>query len=84
MKYCLITFRSVTPAQKAEQALRRAGLECALGRTSRQMEELGCGYSLRVRAVDAARAAAVLRQHQVGYRKVYLLSENGVTEELMV
>lgn len=84
MKYCLITFRSVTPAQRAEQVLRRMGIECALGRTPRQMEELGCGYSLRIRPVDAARAVTALRQHQVNYRKVYLFSENGLMEEMTV
>ena len=84
MKYCLITFRSVTPAQRGESVLRKAGIDCALGRTPRQMEELGCGYSLRLRPVDAARAAVVLRQQQIQFRKVYLWSENGALEELSV
>ena len=64
MKYCLITFRSVTPAQRGEGILRKAGIDCALGRTPRQMEEQGCGYSLRLRPVDASRGAMLLRQQQ--------------------
>ena len=84
MKYCLITFRSVTPAQRGESMLRRVGIDCVLTRTPRAMEEQGCGYSLRLRPVDAARAAAVLRQHQISYRKIYLYSENGQMEEIAV
>ena len=84
MKYCLITFRSVTPAQRGESILRRAGIDCALSRTPRQMEEQGCGYSLRLRPVDGARAAAILRQQQVSFRKVYLWAENNLLEEMLV
>lgn len=83
MKYCLITFRSVTPAQRGESALRRAGVDCTLGRTPRQMEEQGCGYSLRLRPSDAVRAAAILRQQQIQFRKVYLWSENNTLLEEM-
>jgi hypothetical protein len=84
MKYCLITFRSVTPAQRGESILRRAGIDCALSRTPRQMEEQGCGYSLRLRPVDGARAAAILRQQQVSFRKAYLWAENNLLEEMLV
>lgn len=82
MKMCLITFRSVTPAQRGEAILRRAGLECNLQRTPRWMEEQGCGYSLRVRCQDVTVAAELLRKHQVSYRKLYLRKENGGVEEI--
>ena len=84
MKYCLITFRSVTPAQQGERTLRKAGIDCTLSRTPRQMEEQGCGYSLRLRPVDAARGAMLLRQQQISFRRVYLWTENGPLEELAV
>ena len=84
MKHCLITFRSVTPAQRGETVLRRAGVECALSRTPRFMEEQGCGYSLRLRPIDGARAAAILRQQQIAFRKVYLWTEGGLAEEMVV
>lgn len=82
MKYGLITFRSVTPAQLGEAVLRRAGLSCSLQRTPRWMEEQGCGYSLRVRYMDAAKCTQLLRQESVSFRKVYLLRENGTYEEM--
>lgn len=84
MKSCLITFRSVTPAQRGEAVLRRAGLECSLQRTPRWMEEQGCGYSLRVRCQDAVAAVELLRSNQISYRKLYLRRENGSVEEMAV
>lgn len=82
MIFCMITFRSVTPAQRGESALRRAGLECSVQRTPRWMEEQGCGYSLKVRSVDAASCVELLRAAQVPFRKVYLRKENGMIEEM--
>lgn len=81
MEYCLITFRSVTPAQRGEGALRRSGLSCTLQRTPKWMEEQGCGYSLRVRPADVENAVSILRKQRIAYRKVYHY-EQGQGEEL--
>ena len=82
MKFCYITFRSVTIAQKGEGILRRAGVFCTLQRTPRWMEEQGCGYSLRLRYTDAQQAVKHLQQAGISYRKIYLLRDNGSFEEL--
>ena len=82
MKFCMITFRSVTPAQRGEGLLRRARLDCSIQRTPRWMEEQGCGYSLRVKCEDVMGALELLRAHDVPFRKVYLRRENGKVEEL--
>lgn len=82
MKYCIITFRSVTPAQRGEELLRRAGVSCSVRRTPKWMEEQGCGYSIRVRYQETHRCVALLRENQVPLRKVYLLRESGAAEEL--
>ena len=82
MKFCMITFRSVTPAQRGEGLLRRAGLDCNIQRTPRWMEEQGCGYSMRIRCQDVMPALEVLRANDVSFRKVYLRRESGKMEEL--
>ena len=84
MKYCLITFRSVTPAQRGERVLNRAGVRCTLSRTPKWMEQQGCGYSLRVTVAEAPEAARLLREERVDFRKIYLLHENGRGEELQL
>ena len=84
MMQCMITFRSVTPAQRGESALRRAGLDCSLRRTPRKMEEQGCGYSLILPCTQMGRAVELLRQQGIAYRKVYPLGENGKPEETML
>ena len=82
MKFCMITFRSITPAQRGEGLLRRGGLECNIYRTPRWMEEQGCGYCLRVRCQDVMPALELLRAQDISFRKVYLRRENGKMEEL--
>ena len=82
MKNCIITFRSVTPAQRAEATLRRAGVNCTIQRTPKWMEEKGCGYSLRLNCQDLMAASVLLRQAGISYRKAYSLGDNGTPEEL--
>ena len=82
MNNCMITFRSVTPAQRAEGLLRRAGLHCALQRTPRWMEEQGCGYSLRMNCQEITQALDLLRARDIPFRKAYLAREGGKMEEL--
>lgn len=82
MKKCMITFRSVTPAQRAEGLLRRAGVECALQRTPKWMEERGCGYSVRLNCRDIMTASLMLREAGIGFRKAYALTDGDAPEEL--
>ena len=74
----LITFRSVTPAQRGESLLRGHGIDCALRRTPRWMEEQGCGYSLFVK--DGMGAVSFLRKHQIPFRKIYRKTEQQTEE----
>ena len=82
MKKCMITFRSVTPAQRAEGVLKRSGISCALRRTPRWMEEQGCGYSLQLEGGDVAKAVGLLTEDRIPFRKVYALRDGGKLEEL--
>ena len=80
MKFCLITFRSVTPAQRGERILNRAGIVAALSRTPKWMEQQGCGYYLKLRTEDCRRAVALLLEKQVRFRKVYRQLTDAVEE----
>lgn len=80
----IITFRSVTPAQRAERILRGVGLPCHLGRTPRWMEEQGCGYSLRVRYMELQNVVTLLQGHKIPFRKLYRVGENETMEEVPV
>ena len=84
MKSCFLTIRSVTPAHRAEAALRRAGVDCILQRTPRFMQEQGCGYSLLIRQQDAMKSAELLRSGQIPFRKIYLRREGGAFEEVVL
>lgn len=84
MKMCYITFRSVTPAQRAERILKSAGLNCAIVRTPKWMEEQGCGYSLQVPQKQLQQGIDILQRNRVSYRKVYLRLDNGTMEAIEV
>ena len=80
MDSCMITFRSVTPAQRGETLLRREGIQASLQRTPRAMAEQGCGYSLRLNCRDMQRAKEILRQKGIAYRKIYQIMEGNPVE----
>lgn len=82
MKNGYITFRSVTYAQKGETLLRRNGMNASLQRTPKWMEELGCGYCLRLPHKDLTAAVRILRGQNVSFRKVYVHLDSGLTEEV--
>ncbi len=81
MRMNYITFRSVTPAQRGQRVLQRAGIVCTLQRTPRYMQEKGCGYCLRLRAGDTLRARELLMAGAVPFSKLYT-EENGLAREL--
>ncbi|MBR2047563.1 MAG: DUF3343 domain-containing protein [Oscillospiraceae bacterium] len=82
MKSYLITFRSITYGQRAEQTLRALGKKSRLRRTPRWMEDRGCGYALEVTTGEVSELLAVLRQQQIPWRKVWLARPGGEMEEL--
>lgn len=77
----LITFRSITFAQKGERRLRQDGISCDLLRTPRLLSERGCGYCLRIRGKDAVAAVALLREQEILFGKVYAVTGSGKPEE---
>ena len=82
MKSDYITFRSVTPAQRAERLLKSSGIDCQLQRTPRWMEERGSGYCLRLRSTRVPESLAILQKGGIAYSKVYTRRENGALEEM--
>ena len=81
MRRDFITFRSITPAQQAQRVLWRAGVDAVLSRTPRALEQMGCGYCLRLWTQDVRPALEALRTAQVPLRKVYLQARDGQLEE---
>lgn len=82
MKKCMITFRTVMPAQRGDGVLRLAGISGRLSRTPVKLAQKGCGYSLYIPCEDVVRAAQVLRQNRIPFQKAYLLQQEDQAEEL--
>ena len=77
----LITFRSVTFAQRGERVLRSGHVPCQMQRTPKYLTERGCGYCLRLQELDVPTAVEILRREKLPYEKLYVLREDGGTEE---
>lgn len=80
MRSCIVTFRSITYAQRAQEVLLSAGVSANLGRTPRNLEQKGCGYSLRISREQSRFALETLSQNLIPYGKLYCRNENGVME----
>ena len=72
MRIFIITFRSVTFAQRGERLLNRNNHRCVLQRTPKWMEQQGCGYGLKLRLSNIQDAALALAQDGVSWRKIYV------------
>ena len=72
MRIFIITFRSVTFAQRGERLLNRNNHRCVLQRTPKWMEQQGCGYGLKLRSDNIQNAALALAQDGVSWRKIYV------------
>lgn len=77
----LITFRTVTYAQRGEWILQRERIPSRLQRTPKYLTERGCGYCLRINGTDAPRAVNLFRRAQLNFEKLYALGDDGSTEE---
>lgn len=77
---CLITFRSVMPAQRAEGVLRAQKIGCVVRRTPKWMESQGCGYCLRLSCAQLPQAVELLNQNGISYRKLYRSSGSRMEE----
>ena len=84
MRNYLITFRSVTFAQKAQRALKRADIESVLQRTPKELSRRGCGYCLRIRPNKITFARSLLETDGVEFGKCYGVRENGSIEEVQL
>ena len=82
MNQYLITFRSVTYAQRGERLLNRGGFSCSLRRTPRWMEEQGCGYSLRVSEGRLHETKQALGEAGGRYQKIYRKEADGQWQEV--
>lgn len=71
MRKDFITFRSITPAQRAQRLLRHSGIEAVLQRTPGYLRERGCSYCLRIDPKDTDRALLQLEGSDISYSKFY-------------
>ena len=77
----LITFRSITYAQKGERLLKEMGIPCTLQRTPKTLTQRGCGYCLRLGDCNIAAVMGMLKKHNASFGKLYTVDSQGTPEE---
>lgn len=74
----LITFRSVTFAQRAQSRLSKAGVDSSIQRTPAGLSDRGCSYCLRLRQWDIKQVIDLLQE--LPYSKIFFKSD-GIWEQ---
>ena len=69
----LITFRSVTFAQRAQSQLKKAGIDSSIQRTPAALSDRGCGYCLQLRQWEIGQTLEKLRE--IPYMRVFYRNE---------
>lgn len=82
MQEYLITFRSITYAQRGERLLQSAGLRCFIRRTPKWMSARGCGYCVHLYTKDIAGAVQMIKNGELTIGKVYRQLPGGRVEEV--
>lgn len=77
----LLTFRSLTYAQRASRVLERAGVTGTVSRVPKSAATRGCAYCIIVAARHKERALGVLGPAGLSPERVLLRRENGSLEE---
>lgn len=60
-----INLTSITYAMKAQRLLEQVGIFTTIGRTRKNKEGLGCGYSLFIKSSDLNRTLDILSNYNI-------------------
>ena len=78
------TFRSVTPAQRAQRVLQKTNIPAQLRRLPKFLSSRGCGYAVVADAAHGVAAARTLHAAGISYSAVYKVSFDGSYEETVL
>ena len=81
MRQYLITFHTLTQAQRASRLLERSGYTVTLRRTPQNLRQSGCGYALALRR-DVWEACELLKQNGLWTGKLFSREDGGEYREV--
>lgn len=80
----LLTYRSLTYAQKTSRILERAGIGVSIVRTPQEISSEGCGYALKVKGSELKRALTLLKVSDASPKRVFEQFSDGHIEAASV
>ena len=78
--FYLIMCRSLTYAQRAANALERAGITARVLRSPAEISPSGCGYSVKIAQRHLSHALTVLNRNRLPYAGIYVGGDRGYRE----
>ncbi len=82
MTHYLITFRTLTQAQRASRLLERAGYTVTIRRTPANLSRSGCGYALSLRR-GVSEANELLKKNGLWTGRLFRREEDGEYREVL-
>lgn len=83
MRY-FIMCRSLTYAQKSARLLEKNGINVGIRRAPQELSGAGCSYSVSVRENKIVRAVEILRSENLLQGRIYELTPDGGTREVLL
>ena len=83
MSNYLLSYRSLTYAQRVSHLLERAGIPSSVIKLPKGVSSEGCGYGIRVSGRYLNTAKDMLASADVRPRKIFLLSDDGSAVEVL-
>lgn len=81
MDFYLFSVRSITTAQRMQQALERSGIRAEIRRAPAGLSQRGCSYVLRIAAARHEEALTLLKQLGMSPMGIFVY-ENGSYREV--
>ena len=82
LQKCLLLCRSITHAQRMSAALERVGVRAWITRPPLGLTNKGCGYAVRISALDQERAMRELSLVRLLPERVFLVTDDGGYREI--
>ena len=73
----ILTYRSLTLAQKAARQLLHEGIPASVQRTPPELSEAGCSNAVKIRMYSPLRAIAAAERAGAAPTKIYTVAKNG-------
>ncbi|WP_458861890.1 DUF3343 domain-containing protein [Acidaminobacterium chupaoyuni] len=78
---CMIVFKSVTYAQRANFLLSKQGIPTVMVRAQAILGSGSCSYGIKCKAKQLEQVVQLLKKNKIPFGKIYVMNQVGVWQE---